>query len=158
LGKNVERGAKPDQDRVDVELGAGPHVLVAKVVNTGGQGGFYYRRVTRDADLDRDLMLALAPKTALAHAEQRLERAWRIRSSPADAATSKELTAREQEQTKLDADIPRTMVMKELDKRREAFVLQRGQYDKPDKGRPAPRAVPAWLGKLPDDAPKDRVG
>src|SRR5262249_8313416 len=57
-----------------------------------------------------------------------------------------------------DMAIPKTMVMKELSKPRETFVLARGQYDKPDKKRPVKRGIPAALGKLPEDAPQDRLG
>ena len=38
------------------------------------------------------------------------------------------------------------MVMRELPKPRETFVLVRGQYDQPDKSRPVARGVPAALG------------
>ncbi len=52
-------------------------------------------------------------------------------------------------------DIPTTMVMKE-GKTRDAFVLIRGEYDKPsDK---VERRLPAVLPPLPDGASNDRLG
>jgi hypothetical protein len=51
--------------------------------------------------------------------------------------------------------LPTTMVMKE-GKTRDAFVLLRGEYDKP--GVKVDRAVPAVLPPLPDSAPVDRLG
>jgi hypothetical protein len=55
----------------------------------------------------------------------------------------------------IDAKIPTTMVMNEMSSPRDTFVLLRGAYDKPgDKVTPA---VPAFLGSLPDGAPKNRL-
>src|SRR5439155_7015536 len=42
--------------------------------------------------------------------------------------------------------------------RRKAFVLKRGEYDKPDPSRPVQRGIPAALGTLPDGAPDNRLG
>ena len=52
-------------------------------------------------------------------------------------------------------NIPTTMVMKET-KPRDAFVLVRGEYDKP--AAKVDRRVPAVLPQLPADAPVDRLG
>jgi len=49
-----------------------------------------------------------------------------------------------------------TMVMQELPKPREAFVLVRGEYDK--RGEKVERALPAALPPLPDGAPLNRLG
>jgi hypothetical protein len=50
------------------------------------------------------------------------------------------------------------MVMQELATPRETFLLMRGVYDRPDRERPVTRDVPAVLGRLPPDAPRDRRG
>jgi hypothetical protein len=66
------------------------------------------------------------------------------------------LTAVKTEQAALEKQIPDTMVMEELPKPRDTFVLIRGQYDKPgDKVSPG---VPAVLPPLPKDAPPNRLG
>ena len=49
-----------------------------------------------------------------------------------------------------------TMIFKEVPKPRPAFVLKRGEYDKP--GDPVSRALPAFLPPLPPGAPNDRLG
>jgi len=49
-----------------------------------------------------------------------------------------------------------TMIMKELEKPREARVLNRGEYDKP--GDVVPRALPAVFPPLPPGAPNNRLG
>jgi hypothetical protein len=49
-----------------------------------------------------------------------------------------------------------SMVMKEAPKPRPAFVLNRGEYDKP--AEEVPRALPAVLPPLPEGASNDRLG
>jgi len=52
--------------------------------------------------------------------------------------------------------LPTTMVMKEAKTTRDAFILTRGEYDKPaDK---VTMAVPSWLHPMPKDAPMNRLG
>jgi hypothetical protein len=53
-------------------------------------------------------------------------------------------------------EIISTPVMQELEKPRPAFVLARGQYDQP--GEPVPPGVPAALGALDPQAPRNRLG
>jgi hypothetical protein len=52
--------------------------------------------------------------------------------------------------------LPTTMVMEELPTPRDAFVLQRGAYDKP--GEKVQAAVPASLPPMPSGAPRNRLG
>ena len=52
--------------------------------------------------------------------------------------------------------IPTTLVMAEMEKPRETFILIRGAYDKPgDRVHPA---TPALLPPLPDGTPRNRLG
>ncbi len=53
---------------------------------------------------------------------------------------------------------PATMVMSEMAKPRQAYVLQRGEYDKPIKNRPVQPALPQSIGRLPESAPQNRLG
>lgn len=53
------------------------------------------------------------------------------------------------------AGVTSTMVMKEGE-RRDAFILQRGEYDKPTEK--VERQLPAFLPPLPEDASNDRLG
>lgn len=52
--------------------------------------------------------------------------------------------------------LPTTMVMKEAVKPREAYILTRGEYDKP--AAKVTMAVPQWLHPLPANAPLNRLG
>jgi hypothetical protein len=64
-----------------------------------------------------------------------------------------DLRARRQ---KLVEGFPTTMVMQEMAKPRDTFVLIRGQYDKP--GARVKPGVPAALSPFPRDAPSNRLG
>jgi hypothetical protein len=57
---------------------------------------------------------------------------------------------------KLERSMASTMVMNELEKPRETFLLLRGQYDKP--GERVTAAVPASLPPLPAGSPTNRLG
>ncbi len=57
----------------------------------------------------------------------------------------------------LDASIPTTMVMQEMPKPRDTFMLVRGQYDKKGDKVPGP-ATPAVFEAPPKGAPANRLG
>lgn len=155
---NTERGVMPDQDKAVVPLRAGRNAVVLKIVNTGGAAGYYWKG-TETAELAGDLVAALLPSEARAKdQEARLERAWRVAFLPQYKETESKITALNKEVAEINAKVPQTMIMQELAKRRDTFVLMRGQYDKPDMSKPVKRHVPAALGKLPEGAPDDRLG
>ncbi len=56
----------------------------------------------------------------------------------------------------LGSEIDNVMVMRELPQPRDAFILNRGEYDKP--GDKIARALPAALPALPPGAPNNRLG
>ncbi len=58
--------------------------------------------------------------------------------------------------TDLDNSLPASLIMQDMPKPRDTFVLIRGQYDK--KGEQVQAAIPAALGKLPEGAPANRLG
>jgi hypothetical protein len=75
---------------------------------------------------------------------------------PTFEALEKQVEELNREKRDLDAKIPASLVMEDMDKPRDTFVLIRGQYDK--KGEKVEPGIPAALGELPDDAPKNRLG
>lgn len=60
------------------------------------------------------------------------------------------------QKVELDAQIPATMVSEDLPQPREAYVLIRGQYNK--LGEKVERDVPGIFPRLPEGAPKNRLG
>ncbi len=157
--RRTERGVMPDQDKATIRLRPGPNTVVLKIVNTGGPAGYYWRSIPGEDELTGDLAAGiLAPAMLDDETETRLERSWRVKFLPRYRETERAIAATQKELDDLNAKVPRTMVMKELEKPRETFVLTRGQYDHADKSRPVPREVPKFLGTLPPEAPKDRLG
>lgn len=60
------------------------------------------------------------------------------------------------EETELRKKILSISVMREMETPRETFILTRGQYDQ--LGEKVSFAVPSWLGRLPANAPQNRLG
>jgi hypothetical protein len=162
-GKEVHRNETsralvPDSDRIRLKLSPGRHTLVAKVVNTGGQGAFSFRSTPRDGTLAAETLAFALPAGASPEAIARADAAWRGSHSPRYRDLNGRIAAIEGEKAAIEARIPRTMVMKELPMPRETFVHERGLYDKANPERRVTREVPAVLGALPADAPRDRLG
>ena len=72
-------------------------------------------------------------------------------------AVQKKVDATKKQQSDLDKQIVRTMVMRERKDARETFVLNRGVWDQPIKEQPIQPATPECLPGLPQDAPKNRL-
>ena len=75
--------------------------------------------------------------------------------SPAVAAWREELKSLQARKAQLEKNLPTVMVMAERPSLRETFVLMRGAYDKP--GEKVAADVPAALGSLPADQPRNRL-
>jgi hypothetical protein len=90
--------------------------------------------------------------------EQKTELATYVHEhrAPALLAAERELKARRQAEEELEKTIPNTMVMEEMDKSRDTFVLERGQYDKP--GEKVSPGIPGVFGSLPEGTPANRLG
>jgi hypothetical protein len=73
-----------------------------------------------------------------------------------EKAAEAEVKRRQQALDDFLAKVPSVMVMRELEKPREARLLIRGEYDKP--GEVVTRALPAFLPALPAGAPNNRLG
>jgi len=157
--RQVDRALAADQDRVTIDLPAGVSTIVLKIVNTGGQAGYYWKWLRREHELSGPLLAALLPQGARwPELEERLVHAWRMELSPGYKERIERVAGLERDIGAIEKQLPRSMVMRELPKPRETFVLTRGQYDKPDHNRPVHRAIPPALGHLPEGAPADRLG
>lgn len=144
-GREVDRAVAADQDEATVPLAAGRHLLVLQVVNTNGAGGCFLRYAERVDELGGDLPLLLLPDDARDPAlTARLDDAWRERFSPTFAARRAHLRELTAARDALAAKVARTMVWDEGEPR-PTFVLQRGDYDKPDKNRPVQRGLPRFF-------------
>jgi len=157
--KRTERSLAPNQDTATIDLRPGANSLVLRIANTGGEAGYFYQAAAGEGELSGDLVMAIAPEEVLsAEQRSRLDTAFRRSRLPEYAALEKARMALADEERRVRVGIPKTMVMKELEKPRETFVLSRGVYDQPDRARPVNRQVPAALGSLPAGAPANRLG
>ena len=156
---DIARGVNEAKDAVRFRARQGRANLVLKIVNTGGEGGFYYAAKESDEALTGSAW-AVFLKDGARNGEfaARYAEDWRFRRSPEARKLAEEIASADRRLKELDAAIPRTMVMKERAESRPAYVLLRGQYDRPDLARGVRRGVPSALGDLPKDAPDDRRG
>ncbi len=158
----VDRGAAADQERIKIALTPGLHTIVLKIVNTGGIGGIYWKTMPPQDELQGAMVWSLTPEHVLANGAddlaQRVSEEWRTQHSPGYREKLAQAGGLQTSLDELEAAIPLTMVMKELEMQRETFVLMRGAYDLPDRERPVARGVPAALGTLPEGAPDNRLG
>lgn len=156
--REVPRAVAPNQDRVELQLEAGRNALVFKIVNTGGASGFYFRvleadralvgalpGVLLDASARADSATDYVPREAAAQRPlpDLILHAWRVEHSTDYADGLAREAALREDQARNEAAIPLSMVMRERADPRPAFVLTRGEYDKPDAQQPVDPAAPA---------------
>jgi mono/diheme cytochrome c family protein len=101
-------------------------------------------------------VLALAPEKRNDQDRAALQGYYRVHSSEDGERLGNELARLRQERADLDRRVPTAMVMQEMPQPRDTFVLTRGQYDK--HAEKVTAAVPAFLPRLPDGAPPNRLG
>jgi hypothetical protein len=157
LDKNVQRGVKADQDTFNVDLQAGENRLLMKVVNYGGNFAFYFKMV-KDHGGGESLTLSplLATGERSATQQQALRDYYRRTYSSVWQKINGEKAKLQEQQAKIQSQIPTTLVMQDMDQRRQAYLLVRGEYDK--RGDPVEPGVPANLPPaLPADSAPNRL-
>ena len=101
-------------------------------------------------------LLAIPPEKRTKDQKKSVARLWLLDHD----STFKDLDQRYQKATKdkieLDNQIPAVMVMEEMPKPRDCFVLVRGQYDKP--GEKVTAGLPDFLPSIPKNVPNNRLG
>jgi hypothetical protein len=157
--RRVDRGVQADQEEATFDLPAGESAVVLKVVNTGGAGGYALRFAPTDGELAGAMQaLAVPGATAAPATLARAAEAYREQRSPTRRQRREELAKLRAERDDVERAVPRAMVMQEMAQPRATYVLTRGEYDKADRQRPVEREIPAVFGKLPADAPRNRLG
>ena len=110
------------------------------------------------AKMPQIVRTALLAEPAKRSPQQKTELANFFRENgdhPAKKAAA-EVAAAKKAVSDLSMQFETSMVFKEVAAPRPAFVLKRGEYDKP--GDPVARALPAFLPPMPAGAPNDRLG
>jgi hypothetical protein len=125
------------------------------------------RLFRRTLSADEVEALALRPVTeALEVPAQRrgkarqelLARVFRDRYADALRQAQEVVDKLRREKEEFEKGIPTVMVMEELPEPRDTYLLQRGRYDRPERGQKLRPDVPACLPALPAGAPHDRLG
>ena len=92
--------------------------------------------------------------------KSRLELEQQIKQAASDPKTlaklKTELAEVTKQKTAVEKSVPALMVMQEMPKPRDTFVLKRGQYDQP--GEKVAPGIPGVLPQLPANAPSNRLG
>ncbi len=104
---------------------------------------------------------ALIPAGARNEDQHRRLRRYYLRYVHGDSRTTlapfeARVLALNQAREALEKQIPTTLIMRERAEAREAFVLERGQYDA--RGKAVERATPRVLPPMPEDLARNRLG
>jgi hypothetical protein len=144
LARKINRGVAPDQEKLTVQLQPGENRLLLKIVNGGGEYGFYFQ------------VLGSAPENILAilkvagdqrTAEQKTELAKYFRSiAPELNDARSQLAAAKKQREELVAKIPTTLATITVEPR-VTRVLPRGDWMR-DDGEEVLPAVPHFLRQL----------
>jgi hypothetical protein len=81
---------------------------------------------------------------------------FRTNSNPARRALNDQIAELTRQIDVVERDVKTTLVMDELPKPRDTFILMRGAYDKP--GERVTANTPAVLPAMPSDLPRNRLG
>jgi mono/diheme cytochrome c family protein len=142
----VARGVATGVDVVKITVKKGENPIVIKIVNIGGPDGIIF-----NSGSDR----ALKIEEAFSKKDPALTRKTFLSEGPTTTASA-QYRALASEVVKVTASIPRTMIAEELPMPRQAYILNRGEYDlRTDK---VERGVPSAFGELPPEAPRNRLG
>jgi hypothetical protein len=101
-------------------------------------------------------VLAIAAADRSDAQKSELRTYYRDNVSPRIKELKSQLAEQRKSRDALDKAIPTSMVMQEMEKPRDTFMLVRGQYDK--RGDQVVPGVPEFLPPLPAGAPANRLG
>jgi hypothetical protein len=161
LARNVKRTfRKYDADKLTLELQAGENQILLKLSNYGTSRDYKFSFEIAEEqlqDLWLDVEAALAAPVDQRTDEQRRLLRLRFRQErwPEWAPLRRERAQLRGAETVLLDRIPVTMVFKERAQPKDAFILQRGEYDR--KGEKVARGTPAALGPPAAGAPPTRL-
>jgi hypothetical protein len=148
------RALAPDQDSVKVPLAKGANTILIKVVNAAGGDGIYVAYGDPRAErIDRAFKATQRPQMT---ADEQRELAAVVLTFGPETESGKRYRETTKQLADFEAALPFTLVAKEMEKPREAYLLRRGEYDL--RGEVVPRHIPAVFGTLPATSPNNRLG
>ncbi len=102
------------------------------------------------------VLLAVPADKRTSEQKSKLAELLAERNDPEYKQNADALAAAAKEHTTLDGQVMTAMVMEEMPKPRDCYVLTRGQYDK--HGEPVTAGLPAAFPPMPAGAPMNRLG
>lgn len=160
LNQLVQRGVQPDQEQLELPLKAGENHLLLKILNFGGGSGYYFALKSEVQALPEAVYNLTMNDAAELDAEQEAQLRDYYRNQVAEhpeVVTVKEsLQQARADLSELKRQIPTTLIYRESEEPREAFLLRRGEYDKP--GEAVQRRTPRILPPMDKDSPNNRLG
>ncbi|WP_197525091.1 PSD1 and planctomycete cytochrome C domain-containing protein [Botrimarina hoheduenensis] len=158
--RHESRAVQPGEDRLTLSLKAGENELLIGIGNHGGPAGFHFEFLRGAVTLPAEAIeLASIPAESRTDEQEQLLRElfrWRSQAFPELVELRSQIAASEIQAAQIDRDTPVTLIYRERSEPREAFVLNRGEYDSP--GERVDRATPGFLPPMDERLPLDRLG
>jgi hypothetical protein len=150
----TQRGVAPDQDKVKVQLTKGDNVILIKVVNAGGVGGFYFN--AKAVGVPANVVAALRVAADSREDKQKNEIASYFRTVARELKPVRDEIARlGKEKAAFQKSIPRTLMTK-VTNPRPIRLLPRGNW-LDETGPVMTSAIPEFLGNIPKDDRASRL-
>jgi hypothetical protein len=160
LSKMVGRGAAADQEILEVPLEAGENHLLIKILNFGGGSGYYFAIKTEVQTMPEAVyQLAMDPGAERSEEQQSQLRAYyrnQVTQHEGVLAAKGSLDGARNELNELNRQVATTLVFRERKEPKEAFILNRGEYDQ--HGDKVDRQTPGILPPMKPDMPNNRLG
>ncbi|HEV2948199.1 MAG TPA: DUF1553 domain-containing protein [Gemmataceae bacterium] len=124
---------------------------------------FYRRTLTleeaqRLASQPTIRILQLPPQKRVPEQQKFLTQTYRDRYAAPWKEAKRKVDQLRKEKAAYEKTIPTVMVMEELPKPRDTYLLKRGRYDMPDKNQKVQPGTPTCLPAMKADAPANRLG
>jgi len=158
LAKNVGRAVAPDQEKVRLDLDPGESTLLLKIGNGGGPSGFYFKILGSGIPPEITELYPIADADFTAEQRKRVTDYFQKNWWPEGLARAQLIADLKQQDKALHDSVPTCMVMEDMEDPRKTYVLSRGNYASPLKEEEIRPDVPAALGGLPENAPRNRLG
>lgn len=154
----ANRGAAADQDKISVSLKPGKNDLLIKICNNNGPTGFYFK--TGAATLPEKLQQAIELAADDRNDEQKkaILDHYRNKVWEQGKKSLEQIAAAKKARDDFQKTIPTVMVMKDMQKPRMTFILERGSYDAPKKDQAVKPRTPSFLPQFPEADMESRLG
>lgn len=160
LAKTARRGVAADQDSLELTLKAGENHLLLKILNYGGDSGFYFAADASQPLVPQELVKIAntPPADRSTEQEQQLREHYRnkVSSEPQLLEARDQLQKLRKQRSEVDRQVATTLIWREAKEQKPAYYLVRGEYDQ--RGDPVNRRTPTSLPALSDSLAKDRLG